>query len=49
MPAIPYIRDKFTREVSHAREKAQDYLAQYPKDLSETEVAICSAPISSSP
>jgi hypothetical protein len=34
----PYIRDKFTRDVSHARKKAQDYLAQYPKDLFETEV-----------
>jgi hypothetical protein len=38
MPRDPYIRDKFTREVNHARKKAQDYFAQYPKDLFEAEV-----------
>lgn len=38
MPRDPYIRDKFTREVNHARQKAKDYFAQYPKDLFEAEV-----------
>jgi hypothetical protein len=36
--ANPYIRDKFTREVSHARKKAKDYFARYPKDPFETEI-----------
>jgi hypothetical protein len=38
MPREPYIREKYTREVSHARKQAQDYFAKYPKDLFETEV-----------
>jgi hypothetical protein len=53
MPRDPYILDKLTKEVSHARKKAKDYFEWYPKDLFETEVEswrdLCSAPISSSP
>ena len=38
MPRDPYIREKFTREISHAREVARDYFTKYPKDRYETEV-----------
>jgi hypothetical protein len=38
MPRDPYIRDKFTREVSHARKLARDYFKRYPKDRYHTEV-----------
>jgi hypothetical protein len=38
LPREPYVRDKFTLERSHARKRAKDYFAQYPKDLFETEV-----------
>ena len=37
-PRDPYIREKFTREISHARKVAREYLAKYPKDRYETEV-----------
>jgi hypothetical protein len=38
VPRDPYIRDKFTREISHARKVAGDYFKRYPKDRYETEV-----------
>jgi hypothetical protein len=38
MPCDPYIREKFTREISHARRVAQDYFKRYPKDRYETGV-----------
>jgi hypothetical protein len=31
-------REKYTREISHARKVARDYFERYPKDLYETEV-----------
>jgi hypothetical protein len=38
MPRDPYIRDKFTREISHARKVARDYFERYPKDRYDTVV-----------
>jgi hypothetical protein len=38
MPRDPYIREKFTKEVSAARQHAREYLRFYPKDRYETEV-----------
>jgi hypothetical protein len=38
MPHDPYVRMKFTREISHASQVAREYLKRYPKDLYETEV-----------
>jgi hypothetical protein len=38
VPFDPYVRDKFTKEVSHARKQAREYFARYPKDLFETEI-----------
>jgi hypothetical protein len=34
----PFIREKFTKEQSHARQYAKDYFEQYPKDRYQTEV-----------
>jgi hypothetical protein len=31
-------REKYTREISHARKVARDYFERYSKDLYETEV-----------
>ena len=38
MPRDPYIREKFTRDLSIARQLAREYLQRYPKDRYETEV-----------
>jgi hypothetical protein len=38
MPRDPYVRDKFTREISAARKVARGYFQRYPKDRYETEV-----------
>lgn len=38
MPRDPYIRMKFTRDLSDARKVAREYFLQYPKNLYETEV-----------
>jgi hypothetical protein len=38
MPRDPYIREKFTKEVSAARAHAREYFRFYPKDRYETEV-----------
>jgi hypothetical protein len=38
MPADPYIREKFTRNIVAARQLARDYLERYPKDRYETTV-----------
>jgi hypothetical protein len=32
------LREKFSREISHARRLAQDYFKRYPKDRYETKV-----------
>jgi hypothetical protein len=34
----PYIREKFTRDLSFARQLAKEYFQRYPKDRYETEV-----------
>jgi hypothetical protein len=34
----PYIREKFTRDLSFARQLAKEYSQRYPKDRYETEV-----------
>jgi hypothetical protein len=34
----PYIRDKFTRNLVHARELAPEYFERYPKDRYEKKV-----------
>ena len=34
----PYIREKFTRNLIHARELACEYFERYPKDRYETKV-----------
>jgi hypothetical protein len=52
MPRAPYVREKYTREVSHARKKAKDYFAQPQKTCSKPKSradATCCATISSSP
>jgi hypothetical protein len=38
MPRYPYIREKFTRDLSFARELAREYFERFPKDRYETEV-----------
>jgi hypothetical protein len=38
MPQDPFIREKFTREQSHARKLAKEYFERYPKDQYQTEV-----------
>jgi hypothetical protein len=38
MPRDPYISEKFTRDLSFARQLAQEYLQRFPKDRYETEV-----------
>jgi hypothetical protein len=38
MPCDPYIREKFTRDPSFARQLAREYFERYPKDRYETEV-----------
>jgi hypothetical protein len=38
MPADPHIREKFTRDLSFARQLAKEYFQRYPKDRYETEV-----------
>ena len=34
----PYIREKFTKEQSFARQHAKEYFAKYPKDRFQTEI-----------
>jgi hypothetical protein len=34
----PFIREKFTKEQSHARQHAKEYFQRYPKDRYQTEV-----------
>ena len=34
----PFIRVKFTKEQSHARQLAKEYFEKYPKDRYQTEV-----------
>jgi hypothetical protein len=38
LPRAPYIREKYTLEISHARKVAREYFKRYPRDLYETEV-----------
>jgi hypothetical protein len=38
MPHDPYIREKFTRDLSFARQLAREYFQRYPKDQYATEV-----------
>lgn len=38
MPRDPYIRNKFTREITTARKVAKEYFERFPKDKYETEV-----------
>jgi hypothetical protein len=38
MPRDPFIREKYTREISHARKLARDYFERYPKDCCDTVV-----------
>jgi hypothetical protein len=38
VPRDPYIREKFTRELSAARALAADYFRRFPKDRYQTEV-----------
>jgi hypothetical protein len=38
MPKDPFIREKFTRELSAARALAIDYFRRFPKDRYQTEV-----------
>jgi hypothetical protein len=38
MPRDPYIREKFTRDLSFARQMAREYFRHYPKDRYDTEV-----------
>ena len=33
-----FIREKFTKEQSHARQHAKEYFERYPKDRYQTEV-----------
>jgi hypothetical protein len=40
MPRDPYIREKFTRDLSFARQLAKEYFQRFPKDRYETEVEI---------
>ena len=34
----PYIREKFTKEQSFARQHAKEYFEKYPKDRFQTEI-----------
>jgi hypothetical protein len=38
MPGDPYIREKFTRDLSFARQLAREYFQRFPKDRFETQV-----------
>jgi hypothetical protein len=38
MPRDPYIREKFTRDLSFARRLAKEYFQRFPKDRFETHV-----------
>jgi hypothetical protein len=38
MPRDPYIKEKFTRDLSFARQLAREYFLRYPKERYETEV-----------
>jgi hypothetical protein len=38
VPRDPYIREKFTRDLSFARELAREYFERFPKDRYATEV-----------
>jgi hypothetical protein len=38
MPADPYIREKYTRNLMTARQLAREYFEKYPKDRYETSV-----------
>ena len=37
-PRAPYIREKFTRDLSFARQLAKEYFRRFPKDQCETQV-----------
>jgi hypothetical protein len=52
MPRAPFVREKFAKEHTAARELANEYFEHYPKDRYQTEVeagAIYSRQISNSP
>jgi hypothetical protein len=52
MPRDPFIREKFTRERSAARNVAAEYFQRFPKDMYRTEVESwrnLHRPISNSP
>jgi hypothetical protein len=38
MPKDPFVREKFTRELSYARKLAREYFEKYPKEKYQTEV-----------
>ena len=38
MPRDPFIREKFTRNLNHARRLAAEYFQRFPKDRYRTEV-----------
>ena len=38
MPRDPFVREKFTKEHTAARELAKEYFERYPKDQYQTEV-----------
>jgi len=38
MTRDPFIREKFTKEQSHARQHAKEYFKRYPNDRYQTEV-----------
>jgi hypothetical protein len=38
MPRDPFVREKFTRDLSFARQLAREYFERYPKDQYATEV-----------
>jgi hypothetical protein len=38
MPRDPYIKEKFTRDLSFARQLATEYYQRFPKDQYETQV-----------
>jgi hypothetical protein len=38
MPRDPYVREKFSRDLSFARQLARDYFQRYPKDRYATVV-----------
>jgi hypothetical protein len=38
VPPDPYVREKFTRNLIHARQLAREYFERYPKNRYETVV-----------